>query len=166
MLDVIIARLQSLISFNLYQVNADGSVSPWYEVSGANVIPDLVIREDTILEQVQTIAARIAHWGRLTAQAKRIWQIEDRNYRRWRDSFILEVLQASEKEGGKKPTDKTIEAMYRNNPTYSVLYDKVERAEEAYNAAQAILDGYRAKKDALKMSVYRVNEGDSSVLAI
>ena len=161
-LDTIIARLQNLPSFNIYQVKPDGTVEPWYEVTGASLIADLVIKESDLLEQVQAISARIAHWGRLAAQAKRVWQVEERNYRRWRDGFYLQVIQTSEK----KPSDKIIEAQYRNSPEYNVYYGATERAEEAYNAVMAILDGWRAKKESLKMAVYRKNEDGAAILSI
>ena len=166
-LDGIVSRLQNMPSFNIYAISPhDGSVAPWYEVTGKLVIPDLVINELDVLEQVQTISGRIAHWGRLVAQARRVWQIEERKYRRWRDSFILQLIRTAEEAGKKKPSADTLAATYRADPGYDSYYMATERAEEAYNAALAILEGWKAKKDALKMAVFRRNEDGAAILSI
>jgi len=165
-LDVIVARLQNIQPFNIYAVNPDGSVVPWYEVTGAQLIPDLIVQESNLLEQVQIISARVMHWGRLVAQAKRVWQIEERIYRRWRDKFFLDAIKVSESDGKKKPTDKQIEAEYRNSPEYVVLYSNTERAEEAYNACLAVLDGFKMKKEALRIAAYRRQEDGASILSL
>lgn len=166
-LDAIVSRLQNMPAFNVFAISPqDGSVAAWYEVTGKAVIPDLVINENDILEQVQTVAARIAHWGRLAAQAKRVWQIEERRYRRWRDSLVLGLLQDAEVSGAKKPTQDKLEASYRTHPDYDFYYAATERAEEAYSATVAILDGWRAKKDALRMAVFRRTEDGAAILSI
>ena len=165
-LDAIVARLQNMHSFNIFEVQPDGQVKPWYEVTTTTLIPELIINEANLLEQVQTISARIAHWGRLSAQAKRVWQIEERNYRRWRDSFYLQAIQMARVKGEKKPSDKTIEAQYRTSPEYNLMYGNTERAEESYNATLAILDGWRMKKEALRIAAYRRNEDGASILSL
>lgn len=166
-LDAVISRLQNMPSFNIYAISPnDGSVAPWYEVAGKFIIPDLVINELNVLEQVQTVAGRIAHWGRLAAQARRVWQIEERKYRRWRDGFILKAIQVAEKEGKKKPSADALAAMYRSSSSYDGYYTATERAEEAYNATLAILEGWKAKKDALRMAVFRRNEDGAEILSI
>lgn len=165
-LDTVISRLQSMHSFNIYEVTPEGKVQPWYEVTPKSVVPDLVINENNLLEQVQTISARIAHWGRLAAQCKRVWQIEEREYRKWRDSYYLDTIQTAESEGKKKPSDKVIEAGYRTHPIYDAMYSATERAEEAYNATLAILDGWRMKKESLRIAAYRRNEDGASILSI
>ena len=164
MLDAIIARLQQLQSFNVHAVNPDGSVSPWYEVTGDKIVPDLVIQEADVLEQVQTISARIMHWGRMAAQCKRVWDITCREYRVWRDKLHLEQLIAA--GDGKKPTDKVIQATIRAHDQYPVHYMRMERAEEAYNAATAVLDGFRAKKGMLTAAAYRRAEDGAAILSI
>lgn len=160
-LDQFIARLQNLHPFNIYAIQADGGVQPWYEVTGL-IVKDLVLDEVTLGQQVQTIAAQITHWGRLAAQAKRVWEIEERNYRRWRDYCFLKAIEAPTEpeaaKGWKKPTEAAIEASYRTDPEYVKHQSKIERAEEAYNAAIAVQEGFKAKKDMLVRYVVRYRD--------
>ena len=159
LLDSYIARFQNLPSFNIYALAEDGvNAVPWYEVT-TEIVKDLVINELTIFAQVATIAADIQKWGRLTALAKRIWELEERGYRAWRSAFFLKATDPQEKpKEWKKPTGDTIEAMYRIDPEYHRWQTKVERAEEAYNAADGILQAFRAKKDMLQRFAQRHRE--------
>ena len=122
-LDQFIARLSNLNPFNVYAIHGDGTVQPWYDVTGA-IVKDLVLDEVTLAQQVQTIGAQITHWGRLAAQAKRVWEVEERDYRRWRDYQILQMVEppsdpAVRKEW-KKPTEQVIEALAGRVPPYAV----------------------------------------------
>lgn len=160
-LDQFITRLSNLNPFNVYAVHPGGEVKPWYEVTGA-IVKDLVIDEVQLGIQVQTIAAQITHWGRLAAQAKRVWEIEEREYRRWRDSVVLEMVEPpanpEDAKGWKKPTETIIEATYRTRPEYVQWNQRTERAEEAYNAALAVQDGFKAKRDMLMRYVARYRD--------
>jgi hypothetical protein len=150
LLDQYIARFQNIPSFNIHALADDGMKSiPWYEVT-PEIVRDLVINELTIPIQVDTIAGDIQKWGRLSALAKRIWEIEERRYRAWRSAFMLKALDPSGKpDGWKKPTTDAIEAGYRVDPDYAKHQVQVERAEEAYNATESLLQAFRAKKDML-----------------
>ena len=150
LLDQYIARFQNIPSFNIHALAEDGMKAvPWYEVT-PEIVRDLVINELTIPAQVDTIAAEIQKWGRLAALAKRIWELEERAYRAWRSEFMLRTLDPKGKpEGWKKPTNEAAEAMYRVDPEYAKYQVRVERAEEAYNATEALLQAFRAKKDML-----------------
>lgn len=159
--DAILQRLQNMTPFNIYQVNPDGTVAPWYNVNGSAVVSDLLLTDHNIREQVQTITGRIADWGRLAAQAKRVWSISERNYRVWRSTMYITIKNSE----GKK-TEKEIEATYRIHPDYARVYNEVERAEEAYNATLAILDAWKAKLQVIKAHVYRQNTEDGAVLTI
>ena len=157
-LDQYVARLANLNSFNIYSVHADGSVKPWYDVTGA-IVKDLVIDDVGLGNQVQTIAAQIMHWGRLAAQAKRVWEVEERGYRQWRDGIVLSLVEppteSQARKEWKKPTESVIEATYRTDPAYVLWGQRVERAEEAYNAALAVQEGFKAKRDMLMRYVVR-----------
>ena len=165
-LDKIVFRLQNMHPFNIYQVTEEGDAKPWWEVTGAEIVPQVVLNENDLTEQVQTISAQIMHWGRLVSQCKRVWEIEERKYRIWRDSYSLELLKAGEEDKTKKMTKEVRDMTVRQHPEYTAYYIKTERAEEAYNAASAILDGFRAKKDAIKAAVYRSNESGAAILKI
>ena len=160
-LDQFINRLQNLHPFNINAIMDNGSVKPWYEVTGL-IVKDLVIDEVALAQQVQTIAAQITHWGRLAALAKRVWEIEERDYRRWRDYQFLKMIEPPVEEDAakkwKKPTEAAIEATYRTDPGYVKWQSRIERAEEAYNGAVAVQDGFKAKKDMLMRYVVRYRD--------
>jgi hypothetical protein len=159
LLDQYIARFQNIPSFNIHALAGDGMKSvPWYEVTPA-IINDLIVNELTIPAQVATIAAEIQKWGRLAALAKRIWELEERGYRAWRSEFMLQEFNPEGKPTGwKKPSTDTVEAMYRVSPEYAAWQIRVERAEEAYNATEALLQAFRAKKDMLMRFAPRYHE--------
>lgn len=169
LLDQYIARLQNIRPFNIYNIDDQGNVNPWYEVT-AEVVRDLIIQTYDLQTQVQVISTQIQFWGRMESQAKRVWQIEERNYRRWRDGQYLAFSQPPndpiEAKDWKKPTEKKIEALYRQTPEYDQYWAAVERAEEAFNAAHAILEGFRAKKDMLRSHVYRSKEDGQARMSV
>lgn len=165
-LEAIVLRLASIHPVNIYEVTEDGvSARPWYLVDGS-VAHQLVIREAALTEQVQVIAAQIMHWGRLAAQAKRVWEVEERNYRIWRDGTILRLSEPGGEERKKGPAQWQCEAMMRENPAYLEFQKKLERAEEAFNVAQAILEGFQAKKEMMKSAVIRSREDGAPRLSV
>ena len=168
-LDQYIARLSNLNPFNIYAIHGGGEVQPWYDVTGA-IVKDLVVDEVALAQQVQTIGAQITHWGRLAAQAKRVWEIEEREYRRWRDYQVLKMVEPPTdpvvRKEWKKPTEQVIEATYRTDPDYVKYQQKVERAEEAYNAAIAVQEGFKAKKDMLMRYVVRYHDETQAHLTV
>lgn len=169
-LDQYVARLQNMRPFNIYNINSKGEVSPWFEVT-SEVVKELVIQTYDLATQVQAISAQIQFWGRMESQCKRVWEIEERNYRRWRDGQYLALSSPPtddpRKEAAwKKPTEKKIEALYRQTPEYNQYWEAVERAEEAFNGAHAILEGFRAKKDMLRSHVYRSKEDGAARLSV
>ena len=157
--DQYIARFQNIPSFNIHALAEDGMTAvPWYSVT-PEIVRDLVINELAIPAQVDVIAAEIQKWGRLSALAKRVWELEERRYRAWRSAFLLRALDpVSKPEGWKKPTTDAVEAMYRVDPEYAKHQVQVERAEEAYNATEALLQAFRAKKDMLMRFAPRYHE--------
>ena len=169
-LDAIISRLQNMHAWNVYEVLTDenkAEVKPWYEVTGG-IVNDLVIKDANLQEQVQALPGQIMQWGRLAAQCKRVWEIVERQYRIWRDTKMLGLLSPPDPKpkDWKKPTEKLAEATMRSDPQYKVWYKHQERAEEAYNAAMAVLDGFRAKKELMKAAVIRKNENAAPMLSV
>jgi len=151
-----IQRLQNIQPFNIYKIDDDtGAVAPWFEVT-AEVVHDLVLREQGLGYQVQIIAGEIQKWNRLMAQCQRVWQIEERKYRIWRDGLYLAAIDPDDKPAGwKKPPESALAAQARVHPEYGRYYQAIERAEEAYNACKAVVEGFRAKKDMMKSYVVR-----------
>jgi len=150
---------------------------PWYEVTGA-IVDDLVLHDQNVGIQVQAIAAQIAHWSRLTAQAKRVWEIEERRYRIWRSKRELyyseEPAEGTEKRGWaltktgspKKPTLDAISALIRTEDEYEQWQDRIERAEEAFSAASGILDAFKAKRDMIRTVVWRNRDSGQPELSV
>lgn len=166
LLDQYVQRLQNMSPFNVYVVNADGSVAPWYEVTG-EIVKDVVLREDALALQVASIASQILHWGRHAAQCKRVWEIEERQYRVWRAKKILDLsTPPTDDKGWKKPTESVIEATYQAHPEYSAYYARTERAEEAYNASMAIVEAFKAKRDMIKATVVRAHDSGQPRLTV
>ena len=161
--DQYVARFQNLPPFNIHAITPDGMAdAPWFEVT-QSVVKDLVIDELRIPEQVDIIAAEIQKWGRLSALSKRVWELEERGYRSWRSAFLIKVTDPSDKsKEWKKPTSEICECLYRVDPEYVKWQVKIERAEEAYNATDAVLQAFRAKKDMLMKFAQRHREDGAS----
>ncbi len=149
-LDAIIHALQNLPTFNIFAITDEvtGETAPWYEVNGPDIADELVIRESRLAQDIMLVSVRIMEWGRLSARAQRIWEIEQRRERKWKANLIAGKVAA-----GEKLTEKAMEAIYRAEPKYDEWKSRVVRAAEAVNASQAVLDGFRAKKEMLKAAV-------------
>lgn len=158
-LDQYVMRLQNLEPFNIHSLDQEGEPVPWYEVLGPQTVQDLVIRESDLAIAVQTVSAQIAHWARLSAQALRIVHINQRKYAVWKAKKSLEIIQKAKDEGEKKPTKDEVEKTYRLDPEYAEVNVAIERAEEAYNAAEGYVDAFKAKKQMLERFVWRARDG-------
>lgn len=160
-MDHIVQRLQNIPPFNIYKIKNDGTCEPWYKVSGKEIIPDILIMDYNLKQQVQTVSGTISHWGRLSSQAKRVWDIKAREYRVWRAKKYLGFRQ-----DGEKHTEKEIDALIRTSEGYNELYNEVERAEEAYYSTVIIVQAWQAKKALMKDLLYRHNTEDGSELVL
>ncbi len=161
-LSAIIERLSNMHSWNIHEVKNEGMPTAWYEVVGMSIIPDLVIKEEGLQEQAQAISAQIAHWGRLVAQCKRVVDVVEREYRIWRDTLKMQLIESAEK----KMTDKSLDAAVRAHADYRIWYVRMESVEEAYNATQAVLEGFKAKKDMMRRIIYRREEDGVATLSL
>ena len=144
-----VQRLQNMEPFNIYTIDEHGTPTPWYEVTGQEVIQALIFNDANRGISLDIVSSQIAHWGRHVAQCSRIWQIEERRFRTWKAKVSLQLHEEAAKPDGKKATKEYIESTYRTMEDYTKHSIAVERAEEAYNAALAIHQAFRAKKDAL-----------------
>ena len=177
MLDEHIQKLQNMEPFQIYSIGSNGDVKPWYEVTGA-IIQDLVLRDQDIAMQVQMIAAQIAHWARMVTQCRRVWEIEQHNYRIWRSERFLYYWESpagdDEKPGWTKtakgdpkaPTKEKIEALYRTDPDYVMWQIAIERAGEATSSAQGILDAFKAKRDVIRTVVWKNRDTGETEMSV
>jgi len=145
LLDQYIQRLQNVEPFDIYTIDSTGTPIPWYEVTG-EIVQELVVSQHDLETQVRVVSGQIAQWGRLYAQAQRVVEIEERRFTVWKAQQYLAGIEAAV---GKKPSDHTLEARYRVHPEYGAMREAVERATEAAHATQAILEAFKAKRDAL-----------------
>ena len=167
-LDEYVARFQTMPPFNIHHI-VDGGLDtqPWFEVRGIEIVAQLVINEVDLYNQVVQITAEIQKWGRLAAQTRRVWEIWERNYRAWRSRCYLDQIDPPDKpDDWKKPTEKAIEARYRINPVYHDFYRRIEAAEEANSATEAILNAFRAKKDMLLRFAYKSRDDSAPRLFV
>ena len=158
MLDQIIQRLQNMSPFNIWAIKPDGTLEPWYSVTGPGIIPELVIRDQDIETQLKVVSAQVSHWGRMAAQAQRILEIEERHYRVWRSAFYLKIRKEKDEKGKALYTEKEFEALYRTDPEYGEFQARIERAREALNSATAICDVFKAKQFMLRPAEKRNRE--------
>lgn len=148
-IDAYVARFQNLPTFNIYAVCADDGLEPWFEVGGDDLVRELVVDELDYMNDVACLPPLIQKWGRLSAQARRVWEVEERKLRSWKARFVIKTIKDAEAAKEKRPAKDAIEAMYRADAGYAERCRAVERAEEACNAAEAVLAAFRAKKDLL-----------------
>lgn len=154
----LVQRLQSVAPFHIEQIDASGTPQPWITVSATTIVPELLINPHTLRMQVDALAAQVATWGRLVAQCKRVWEVHERRYRHWRSGVELKCLKEGV-PGIDKTTQASIEAYYRQLPEYGAFQTQIERAEEAYNAASAILDAFKEKGQQLRRDVRIGSDG-------
>lgn len=167
-LDMIIARLQNVPDWNIHEVGpGGGSLAPWYQVASADVVNRLVVNEAKLHQQLAAVAAEVFHWARLAALARRVWEIRERELVIWRDLLAVDLLDPAEKgEKWKRPTEATVTATVHSMPEYAQFKREIERAEEAFNATQAVLEGFRAQLAVLKITVERAHDGSSPRMSV
>ena len=142
------------------------------------VVNDLALHDQNVGVQVQAIAAQVAHWARLAAQAKRVWEIEERDYRIWRSGrevfYHTEPDEGQEKRGWartktgapKKPANDMIDSLIRTEPAYREWQNRIERAEEACTSAEGILEAFKAKRDMIRTVVWRNRDTGQPELSV
>lgn len=155
--------------FDLYGVNDDGSIKKLLTVS-AQIVETTMISEVDLAAQVARVSGEITHWGIMEARARKAWQRGEMEYRVWREVLTVKLLtppvDPAKLKEWKKPTEAAIEANYRSNPEYPVHQRRLHDLEESFNAAHAVLEGFRAKKEMLRASVRRSNEDGSPMMSL
>jgi len=167
-LDAVLARLQNLPIIDLSYIDEQGQVQFWYSLSAKDLLADLVVNEQSLVQQVQIISAQIFHWVRMESLAKRVWDVRAREYRIWRDSLHLALIDpdANRGTGWKKPTQAAVDATIRSDPDYGVHYSRMEEAEETYSAIGAIVEGFRAKKVMLDHAIFKQHASSAPTMGV
>lgn len=156
--DAIVQRLQNIEPFLLHKIDPQGNAVPHMQVTGQALVGDLVINAHTLRDQIDSIAAQILYWGRLVATQKRVWELRERQYRRWRSTIELKCLKEGV-PGLEKTTAAAIETYYRTLPEYDAFQNAIEEAEEVFNIASAAYEGFREKARMLKADVWKAPDG-------
>jgi len=165
-LDQYIQRLEAIEPFHVPKITDDGEIVEGFRIDGS-VAQVLAIREATLHDAVSVVATEIMWYGRLAAQAKRVWQQREREVTIWKARQYVTLASPDGKpDGWKKPSDKFIECQYRTLDEYEKRNREAERAEEAFNASQLIVDAFRAKERMLKADVYRARDGSLQRLSV
>lgn len=167
-LDQYVQRLRAIDPVSVPGFDDVGNIVPEKAILvDGNVVGDLIIYDSTIADAVSVVAGQIMWWGRVAARAQRVWHHKDREATQWKAKKFLEMAVSEGKpDGWKKPTEKVIEASYRADDQYTILYREVEAAEEAYNVCRLIVDAFKAKRDMLKADVYRAHDGSVQRMSV
>lgn len=165
--EVLLKLFNNKYTVNFWRVREDGGIEPHLEVDLVEIAKKLIVTQTDLRQQVQTIAMEIMEWGAWEARTKRVWDITKCNYRVWRETRYLELVDPANKSvGWVKPTEKKADAKIRLDKGYAIHYALQERAEEAYSISKAIVNGFRAKKDVLTSFVIRDREDGSARLDV
>jgi hypothetical protein len=134
-------------------------------VEMAQVINECVIHIDGEEDQRRLVSGQVATWGWIAARAQRVYERTEALYRRWREGEFWKAKQPPEDPEAakkwKKPTDKEAEATYRLHPEYEAWQFKIERAREAWNQCEAIVEGFKAKKDVMRRTQRRMDADEA-----
>ncbi len=145
----LVQKFQNMPPIQIDAIMEGGDIHGWFTVNPSDIIPSLVISQDTMAEAAGT-AAEILYWGRLVAHCQRVWEIRQRNLRTWKAERYLSEVDLAESKKEKKPSDKLIEAKYRVHPEYNNINHLTEKAGESFSGVQCILDAFKAKRDLLR----------------
>lgn len=153
----VVERALDIPPFTIETVDVRGNVVPWRVVDPKPLVAELVINPHRLRDQIDALPVQIGAWGRLCAQARRVWSIREREYRVWRSREELRL-----RDEGPKLTVAQAEAQVRIHDEYLGYQQRIEAAEEVYNITTMIYEAFRAKQRVLGSDVYRSHDGDVS----
>jgi hypothetical protein len=160
-LDEILQKLQSQPSWNIpiFQKDETGVLSPqaWYDVTG-QIVFAVALREADLETQIEELSAQIQFWGRMEAVCERALEWHERKLRVWKGAIFERLKKpplGEDLKGWKKPTDKEVEGIYRQDSDYTFLSSKVEEAREALTSTKFVREGFQIKAQMIKQYVRR-----------
>jgi len=135
-------------------------------VEMATVIDECVIHIEGEEEQRRLVSGQVATWGWIAARAQRVYEMTETQYRRWRDSEFWKAKQPPKDadKAWKKPTDKEAEAIYRVHTEYELWQFKIEKAREVWNQCEAIVAGFKAKREVMARTQRRMDADGAAML--
>lgn len=176
-LDHLLQVLGNMPSWNIhrFEKRADGRLRPipWYEVTGAEIVNTVALREEDLNVQITSLSSQVAFWGRMVALCERATSWEERSYRVWRETQRLQLfedlIETTDGKGEtkwKKRTVAQVDAAFRTLPEYGDHYDRIDRAKEALTATKAVAEAFQAKKEIARMAVRRSIQDGTAELAV
>ena len=159
LLNAAIQRYQTIEPIEIKAIDpTTGTLAQGIVVDG-NIVHDLTIYDHTLREQVTLVATQIMYWHAMRARAKRVWQIAEREYAVWKAQQRYSVLGEKHPKTDKAYTIAQADDAYRIHPEYNAMNVAVERAEEAYNLCDGLVDAFNAKQRVLNGDVFRAKDG-------
>lgn len=160
-LDEILHKLQNQPAWNIpkFEEGEDGLVSPqpWYDVGGSIVFA-VALREADLETQIEELSAQIQFWGRMEGICERALEWHERKLRVWKGAIFERLKKpplGEDLKGWKKPTDKEVEGIYRQDSDYTFLSSKVDEAREALTSTKYVREAFQIKAQMVKQYVRR-----------
>lgn len=161
-LDEILHKLQNQPPWNVprFQEGPEGGPvvpQPWYDVTG-NIVFAVALRDADLETQIEELSAQIQFWGRMEAVCERALEWHERQLRVWKGAIFERLKKpppGEDLKGWKKPTDKEVEGIYRNDGHYQTLSTNVEAAREALTSTKFVREGFQIKAQMVKQYVRR-----------
>lgn len=160
-LDEILQKLQNQPPWNVprFQQMEGGAIlpQPWYNVTG-DIVYAVALREADLETQIEELTAQIQFWGRMEALCERALEWHERALRVWKGHRfeMLKTMPVGEDlKGWKKPTDKEVEGIYRNEDDYQRLNCLIDEAREALTSTKYVREAFQVKAQLVKNYVRR-----------
>lgn len=165
-----LARLAAMPPVQTFTVAETGVVTPAGPLDLQQVMRELVLTDANLRERVARVAGAVMTWGRIAAHARRAWAASDRRYRQWAAGVSLQLLtppaDPAEAKNWKKPTEKQVQATYRQRDEYAAFQNLIEATEEAYNVASAVLDAFKVQRDVMRQFVHRIHDDAAPQISV
>lgn len=158
--DTLVHRLQNMEPFTIQKLGPDKVPVDWFTVEPSQLVSLVMLHPANIYADIQQIGVQILEWSRYVSQCQRMWEIHERRLRVYKAAYVVKG-----KETDPKVAIALLEQGYRSTPEYAELSEAVERASDAYNSVQGVLEALKTKRDMLKTFVRRGRDGNPEILA-
>ena len=142
-------RVQSLPPIQIYDFTEAGfSVIRTDEI--ADLAQQIVITDANRAEGESLCGLQILEWGRLAAHSSKMLDIAERKFRKFKAEIAMGLINEAKDGKGKAPTEKQLEAAYRDHPLYDSYNEVIECTKESFMCCQVLVDALKAKRDMLR----------------
>lgn len=149
-------RIQTLPPIRIYDFTEAGfSIIRTDEIS--TLAEEIVIRDSTRVEGESLCGLQILEWGRLCSHSSKMVDIAERKFRKFKAEIAMDLITQAKDGKGKAPTEKQLEAAYRDHPLYESYCEIIECTKESFMCCQVVVDALKAKRDMLRKSPSNFN---------